>query len=153
MSSISSGNFNAMPFNNNGVNTQFNNNQLSKDQTPAGIPRKAQAEEGDTFTPMATPTDKSVFPVASTLIGGGIGLAVGSVPSAWLPNNQPTELKVKAGKTDVVTIEGDKVKHNGYTYEMEKVDGHFKVKDISGSVEINGADWTYTRGYTVSFLR
>ncbi|MCS6266192.1 MAG: hypothetical protein H2174_01365 [Vampirovibrio sp.] len=143
MSSISSGNFNAMPFNNNGVNTQFNNNQLSKDQTPAGIPRKAQAEEGDTFTPMATPTDKSVFPIASTLVGGGTGLFVGGLGSAFVPLNQPTELKVKAGKTDVVTIEGDKVMHDGYTYTMEKADGKYKVKDIVGEIKVGDKEWNH----------
>lgn len=141
-----------MSFNNNGVNTQFNNNQLSKDQTPAGIPRKAQAEEGDTFTPMATPTDKSVFPVTSTLVGGGAGLFVGGVGSAFVPLNQPTELKAKEGKTDVVTIEGDKVMHDGYTYTMEKADGKYKVKNIEGSVKINGADWEYTSQKENAFL-
>ena len=139
MSSISSGNFNAMPFNNNGVNTQFNNNQLSKDQPPAGMLRKAQAEEedkqGDTFTPMATPTDKSVFPMASTFVGGGAGLFVGGVGSAFVPKNQPTELKAKEGKG--VTIEDGVVKHNGYTYTMEKVDGKYGVK-YRPTVDITG---------------
>lgn len=135
-----SGNFSAMPMNNNGLN------RLNNSPMPAGLtamPRKAEPQEGDSFTPMPTPTDKSVFPVASTAIGGAAAGAAGfGISAAFLPKNQPTELKVKDGVKDV-TITGDEVKHGDYTYTMEKADEKYKVKDIVGDVKVGDKDWNH----------
>jgi len=148
MSSISSGNFNAIPLNTGSGVSRFNNNPSSSKE-PAGIPRQAEAQEGDTFTPMATPADKSVFPVASTAIGAGSGLVIGGAGSAFLEKDKPTELKVKEGVKDVI-ITGDVVKHGDYTYTMEKADGKYKVKDIV--VDIEGTNWGYSKVANNDFL-
>ena len=127
MSSITGGNFNGMPFNA-GAN-RVSQHPVPKE--PAEMPRKAQSEDekSDSFTLTSKPPEKSVFPVASTAIGGGVAGAVAFGFSGRLvPKNQPKELTAIGGKGVTIDKTQNIVEHNGFEYQMEKADGKWTHK-------------------------